>query len=89
MIGVVIESTPLCNQEPATLLEYSMNAVTAGIDAIATTRVLIRGEKSQLSTHASTGETVQRTFRYGMFIMFAFVQLTMAYFVLQPPGSHH
>lgn len=82
MIGVVIESTPLCNQEPATLLEYSMNAVTEGIDAIATTRVLIRGDNSKLSTHASTGETVQRTFRYGMFKMFAFVQLTMAYFVL-------
>ncbi|XP_024043586.1 2-isopropylmalate synthase 1, chloroplastic isoform X2 [Citrus clementina] len=56
------KAVDLIVKEPATLLEYSMNAVTAGIDAIATTRVLIRGEKSQLSTHASTGETVQRTF---------------------------
>lgn len=50
-------------QEPATLLEYSMNAVTEGIDAIATTRVLIRGDKSYTSTNALTGEAVQRTFR--------------------------
>ncbi|KAI6699214.1 hypothetical protein NL676_019333 [Syzygium grande] len=47
---------------PATLLEYSMTAVTEGIDAIATTRVLIRGENNHTSTHALTGETVHRTF---------------------------
>ncbi|KAJ4723169.1 2-isopropylmalate synthase [Melia azedarach] len=49
-------------KEPVTLLEYSMNAVTEGIDAIASTRVLIRGDNNQTSTHALTGETVQRTF---------------------------
>ncbi|KAK4566831.1 hypothetical protein RGQ29_002903 [Quercus rubra] len=49
-------------KEPVTLLEYSMTAVTEGIDAIATTRVLIRGENSHASTHAYTGETVYRTF---------------------------
>ncbi|KAM7256222.1 hypothetical protein ACFE04_011963 [Oxalis oulophora] len=49
-------------KEPVTLLEYSMNAVTEGIDAIATTRVLIRGDNNHMSTHALTGETVQRTF---------------------------
>lgn len=57
-------------QEPVTLLEYSMNAVTEGIDAIATTRVVIRGETSDASTsttNAVTGETVLRTFRYGEF----------------------
>lgn len=54
------------NQEPSTLLEYSMSAVTEGIDAIATTRVVIRGEKNPSLTHAVTGETVQRTFRYEM-----------------------
>ena len=43
-----------------------MIAVTEGIDAIATTRVLIRGENSHTSTHAYTGETVHRTFRYGI-----------------------
>jgi 2-isopropylmalate synthase len=53
-------------QEPATLLEYSMNAVTEGIDAIATTRVLIRGENNHTATNAYTGEMVQRTFRYGI-----------------------
>ncbi|GAV62889.1 LOW QUALITY PROTEIN: LeuA_dimer domain-containing protein, partial [Cephalotus follicularis] len=44
---------------PVTLLEYSMNAVTEGIDAIATTRVVIRGESNQMFTHALTGETIQ------------------------------
>ncbi|KAA8531449.1 hypothetical protein F0562_006198 [Nyssa sinensis] len=47
---------------PVTLLEYSMNAVTEGIDAIATTRVLIRGDNIHTSTKASTGETFHRTF---------------------------
>ncbi|CAL8998747.1 unnamed protein product [Prunus brigantina] len=45
-----------------TVLEYSMDAVTEGIDAIATTRVVIRGENSNINTHAFTGETVQWTF---------------------------
>lgn len=44
-----------------------MNAVTEGIDAIATTRVLIRGDRIPKSTNAQTGETVHRTFRYWMF----------------------
>ncbi|XP_057498949.1 2-isopropylmalate synthase 2, chloroplastic-like isoform X2 [Actinidia eriantha] len=48
-------------KEPITLLEYSLNAVTEGIDAIATTRVLIRGENSHTSTNTS-GETFYRTF---------------------------
>ncbi|KAG4126017.1 hypothetical protein ERO13_D10G131900v2 [Gossypium hirsutum] len=52
----------LITKEPVTLLEYSMNAVTEGIDAIATTRVLIRAEKSRISTNILTGEIVQRTF---------------------------
>ncbi|KAI8002583.1 2-isopropylmalate synthase A [Camellia lanceoleosa] len=46
---------------PVTLLEYSMNAVTEGIDAIATTRVLIRGDNNHSSTNASE-ETVHHTF---------------------------
>lgn len=50
-------------QEPVTLLEYSMNAVTEGIDAIAATRVLIRPEKDRRSMHALTGEIFHRTFR--------------------------
>ena len=56
-------------QEPVTLLEYSMNAVTEGIDAIATTRVLIRADSdsSTTTTRAVTGETVLRTFRYDEF----------------------
>ncbi|KAF8402257.1 hypothetical protein HHK36_013209 [Tetracentron sinense] len=47
---------------PVTLLEYSMNSVTEGIDAIASTRVVIRGENSYTSTHAITGDRVYRTF---------------------------
>jgi 2-isopropylmalate synthase len=39
-----------------------MNAVTEGIDAIATTRVLIRGDNNYSSTNAVTGESVERTF---------------------------
>lgn len=49
-------------KEPAVLLEYSMSAVTEGIDAIATTRVLIRGENSEATTLAYSGEKVLRTF---------------------------
>ncbi|KAK4266497.1 hypothetical protein QN277_027404 [Acacia crassicarpa] len=56
------KAVDLIIKEPATLLEYSLNAVTEGIDAIATTRVVIRGEAGHPSTHASTGETVYRTF---------------------------
>ncbi|KAG5554281.1 hypothetical protein RHGRI_011970 [Rhododendron griersonianum] len=48
-------------KEHVILLEYSMDAVTEGIDAIATTRVLIRGENNHTSTHSS-GETSHRTF---------------------------
>ncbi|XP_061360227.1 2-isopropylmalate synthase 2, chloroplastic-like isoform X2 [Gastrolobium bilobum] len=55
------KAVDLIVKEPITLLEYSMNAVTEGIDAIATTRVLIGGEKTP-TTRALTGETVHRTF---------------------------
>lgn len=47
---------------PVTLVEYSMSGVTEGIDAIASTRVLIRGEDSPTSTHALTGEAMRRTY---------------------------
>ncbi|KAG4908704.1 hypothetical protein JHK84_057248 [Glycine max] len=58
------KAVDLIVKEPVTLLEYSMNAVTEGIDAIATTRVVIRGESetSTSTTHALTGEAVLRTF---------------------------
>lgn len=52
-----------CLQEPVELLEYSMNAATEGIDALATTRVVIRGENLH-TTHALTGEPQIRSFRY-------------------------
>ncbi|KAF2322212.1 hypothetical protein GH714_008679 [Hevea brasiliensis] len=47
--------------EPVELLEYSMNAATEGIDAIATTRVVIRGENLH-TTNAITGEPLLRSF---------------------------
>lgn len=53
----------LIMQVPITLLEYSMNAVTEGIDAIASTRVSIRGEDQYNVTNGSTGQTLHRTFR--------------------------
>ncbi|KAL5140407.1 2-isopropylmalate synthase 2, chloroplastic [Glycine soja] len=61
---ILVTIANYCFQEQVTLLEYSMNAVTEGIDAIATTRVVIRGESetSTITTHALTGETVIRTF---------------------------
>ncbi|WZZ18729.1 hypothetical protein YC2023_111818 [Brassica napus] len=56
------KAVDLIVKEPTTLLEYSMNAVTEGIDAIATTRVLVRGNNTYTSTNAITGEEVLRTF---------------------------
>ncbi|KAI5653679.1 hypothetical protein M9H77_30866 [Catharanthus roseus] len=61
-VDAAYRAIDLIVQVPVTLLEYSMNAVTEGIDAIATTRVLIRGENSHISTHALTGEVISRTF---------------------------
>ena len=49
-------------KEPVTLLEYSMNAVTEGIDAIAQTRVQIRAHDSLTLTHAQTGTQVPRSY---------------------------
>ncbi|KAL0653783.1 hypothetical protein Bca4012_096474 [Brassica carinata] len=49
------KAVDLIVKEPTTLLEYSMDTATEGTDAIATTRVLVRG-------NALTGEEVQRNF---------------------------
>ncbi|KAH0461621.1 hypothetical protein IEQ34_009196 [Dendrobium chrysotoxum] len=50
-------------QVRVTLMEYSLNSVTEGIDAVATTRVLIRADHNgHTSTHALTGETLPRAF---------------------------
>lgn len=61
-VDAAYKAVDIVVQAPVTLLEYSMSAVTEGIDALASTRVLIRGEDSRTSTHAITGESVQRTF---------------------------
>ncbi|KAJ1689070.1 hypothetical protein LUZ63_013225 [Rhynchospora breviuscula] len=49
-------------QVPTVLKEYSMNSVTEGIDAIATTRVVIGGDPSITPKHTSNRETFNRTF---------------------------
>lgn len=60
----------LIMQVPITLLEYSMNAVTEGIDAIASTRVLIRGEDDHAITNGSIGPTLHRTFRCEIYLKY-------------------
>ncbi|KAL6532134.1 hypothetical protein OROGR_014104 [Orobanche gracilis] len=62
-VDAAYKAVDLIVKVPVTLLEYSINAVTEGIDAIATTRVLIRGEDSVTTTHALTGEKINRAFR--------------------------
>ncbi|XP_009602443.1 2-isopropylmalate synthase B [Nicotiana tabacum] len=61
-VDAAYKAVDLIVKVPVALLEYSLNAVTEGIDAIASTRVLIRGENGHTSTHALTGETVHRSF---------------------------
>ncbi|WCJ41432.1 2-isopropylmalate synthase 1 [Euphorbia peplus] len=61
-VDAAYRAVDLIVKEQVELLEYSMIAVTEGIDAIATTRVLIRGENNHTATHSLTGEQVQRTF---------------------------
>ncbi|KAK8450190.1 hypothetical protein SEVIR_7G327500v4 [Setaria viridis] len=50
-------------QIPTVLREYGMTSVTEGIDAIATTRVIITGDLSNNSKHALTGHSFNRSFR--------------------------
>ncbi|XP_050376916.1 2-isopropylmalate synthase 2, chloroplastic-like [Argentina anserina] len=54
------KAVDLIVKESVTLVEYSMNGVTEGIDAIATTRVLIRTENE--NSDMVTGGISQRTF---------------------------
>ncbi|CAO2140811.1 unnamed protein product [Urochloa humidicola] len=49
-------------QIPTVLREYSMSSVTEGIDAIATTRVVVTGDVSNNSKHALTGQSFNRSF---------------------------
>ncbi|XP_016488177.1 2-isopropylmalate synthase A isoform X2 [Nicotiana tabacum] len=62
-VDAAYKAVDLIVKVPITLLEYSMNAVTEGIDAIASTRVLIRGEDDHAITNGSIGPTLHRTFR--------------------------
>ncbi|PIN01108.1 2-isopropylmalate synthase [Handroanthus impetiginosus] len=61
-VDAAYKAVDLIVKIPVTLVEYSLNAVTEGIDAIATTRVLIRGQDTLTATHAFTGKTVNRAF---------------------------
>ncbi|RLM68989.1 2-isopropylmalate synthase A-like [Panicum miliaceum] len=49
-------------QIPTVLREYGMTSVTEGIDAIATTRVVVTGDVSNNSKHALTGHSFNRSF---------------------------
>lgn len=65
-----------------------MNGVTEGIDAIATTRVVIRVENSDMVA----GEISQRTFRYAVFTLLCFQvylnvsNMNLYFFFLLPVG---
>ncbi|XP_031092158.1 2-isopropylmalate synthase A-like [Ipomoea triloba] len=59
-VDAAYKAVDLVTKVPVTLLEYSMNAVTEGIDAIASTRVLIR--EDQTSIHGSAGGSANRSF---------------------------
>ncbi|KAH6778405.1 2-isopropylmalate synthase 1 [Perilla frutescens var. hirtella] len=59
-VDAAYKAVDLIVKAPVTLVEYSMNAVAEGIDAIATTRVLIR--RDDAVNHASDGVTVNRAF---------------------------
>ncbi|KAL8122457.1 2-isopropylmalate synthase A-like [Apium graveolens] len=61
-VDAAYKAVDLIVKVPVSLLEYSMNGVTAGIDAIASTRVLICEEVFNASTNAYTGQAVQRKF---------------------------
>ncbi|AQK57296.1 2-isopropylmalate synthase B [Zea mays] len=49
-------------QIPTVLREYGMTSVTEGIDAIATTRVVVTGDVANNSKHALTGHSFNRSF---------------------------
>ncbi|XP_076917456.1 2-isopropylmalate synthase A-like [Bidens hawaiensis] len=60
-VDAAYKAVDLIVKAPVKLLEYSMTAVTAGIDAIASTRVVISAEDDHTTTHAS-GEQIARTY---------------------------
>ncbi|KAI3875335.1 hypothetical protein MKX03_035779 [Papaver bracteatum] len=61
-VDAAYKAINLITKVPVALLEYSMSSVTEGIDAIASTRVVIHGEDVHSSSDAIIGETVRRTF---------------------------
>lgn len=60
-VDAAYKAVDLIVKAPVKLLEYSMSAVTAGIDAIASTRVVINAECDQTTTHSS-GEKIVRSY---------------------------
>ena len=61
-----------------------MTSVTEGIDAIATTRVVVTGDVTNNSKHALTGHSFNRTFRlYNPFIsvFISFMRSAIRYFI--------
>nr|XP_043609242.1 2-isopropylmalate synthase A-like [Erigeron canadensis] len=60
-VDAAYKAVDLIVKVPVKLLEYSMSAVTSGIDAIASTRVVIDPENDHTSTHYS-GDKYVRTY---------------------------
>ncbi|KAL1808029.1 hypothetical protein DCAR_0727428 [Daucus carota subsp. sativus] len=61
-VDAAYKAVDLIVKVPVSLLEYSMNGVTAGIDAIASTRVLICEENYHATKNAYSGQAIQRKF---------------------------
>ncbi|CAH1441472.1 unnamed protein product [Lactuca virosa] len=58
-VDAAYKAVDLIVKAPVKLLEYSMSAVTAGIDAIASTRVVINEENNQTTTHLTGGKNAR------------------------------
>eukprot|EP00850_Spirogloea_muscicola_P004066 SM000017S02806 [mRNA] locus=s17:294658:299077:- [translate_table: standard] len=63
-LGAVIKAINSIIEIPQSveLAEFSMQAVTEGIDALATTRVLLRGDPTATAQHSQTNTIVNRSF---------------------------
>ncbi|KAH1194455.1 putative 2-isopropylmalate synthase [Glycine max] len=61
-VDAAYKAIDLIVKETVKVLEYTLNPVTEGTDAIATTRIVIRRENNKTLTHALNGNFVYPTF---------------------------
>ncbi|KAL4561033.1 hypothetical protein LXL04_033194 [Taraxacum kok-saghyz] len=61
-VDAAYKAVDIIVKAPVKLLEYSMSAVTAGIDAIASTRVVINAPDCNHTTTHSSGDQVMRSY---------------------------